>query len=144
MQRLPDGDDMRIRNLCLFVPALCWACASDKDCSAQGCIDGVEVQFKAPLPAPDLYVKVLWDDNDVQCEITTLQDTCRTQGVAVDISGGSAYGFRLLGQHPEKVTFSFSDINNVLVSATLTLKYETQRPNGPGCPPVCKNASAKL
>lgn len=135
---------MRVRLTHLIAAAFCCACASDTDCGAEGCIDGVEVQFKEPLTAPDVYVAVLWDDNDVQCEVTTTHDTCGNQGVAIDKSGGNVYGFRLLGQHPEKVTFSFSDINNVLLSSTATPKYVTQRPNGPDCPPVCSNGLVSL
>jgi hypothetical protein len=136
---------MRTRLAILVMGACCWSCGEqDEACTSMGCFDGVEVRLAAPLSASELSVHVQFDDKDVRCEFKTGVDTCKDEGVSLDGDIGHVYGFRLAGQHPDTVTFSFSDLNQVLVSATANPKFVTQQPNGPNCTPTCDNGLVQL
>ncbi len=136
---------MKIRFALFVMGACCGACGEqDEACTSMGCFDGVEVRLATPLSASELSVHVQFDDTDVRCELKTGADTCREEGISVDGEIGHVYGFRLAGQHPGSVTFSFSDLNQVLVSATVNPKFVTQQPNGPDCTPTCNNGFVQL
>jgi hypothetical protein len=80
-----------------------------------------------------------------------LQCTPAGERIGIGESGcalpAEQHGFselRVGGAPATKVTITVSRDGNELVKKTLTPQYKTSQPNGPGCPPVCHNASDAL
>lgn len=119
----------------------------ETSCTEEGCHDGVEVWFASPLDASSEFsVSVQMDSEQILCDYAKSKalDSCSEKGVWIQTSGGQLDGFLLKGLHPQQVTFAFSETGKVLVSATVNPTYVTQQPNGPDCPPTCKNAKIDL
>jgi hypothetical protein len=131
----------------LVVAACFVASGCDTGCTEEGCHDGVEIWFASSLDASlEFSVSVQADTEQIQCDFAKGKalDSCASKGVWVQSSGSQVDGFLLKGYHPQQVTFAFSASGNVLVSATVSPSYVTQQPNGPECPPTCKNAKVNL
>ncbi|MBK7581919.1 MAG: hypothetical protein IPI67_17145 [Myxococcales bacterium] len=71
-------------------------------------------------------------------------DTCSSSGIWIQGGGPQIDGFILPNRHPEQLTFTLSSAGSVLVTSTASPTYSTQQPNGPDCPPTCKNAKIQL
>ena len=121
-------------------------CGSDS-CTGAGCHDGVEVWFAAPIDSSlDLSVSVEADKDQLQCEYAHSKglDTCASSGIWIQMSGSQSDGFLLPNRHPGKLTLTFSSAGTVLLTSTVSPTYVIQQPNGPDCPPTCKNAKVQL
>ena len=117
---------VRWRRAVLLV--LVGACTAAKDCTAAGCIDAVRIQAPPGVADPSSGTLTVCIEDD--CQDTRFDDGGFKEVPAADMGDG------------DKVTA-------VLVMDDGT-RYEEEvgatshRPNGPGCSPVCIDASLTL
>jgi hypothetical protein len=142
--------------------ALAAGCASDtsepKECTAIGCVGGFSLDFSAPLKAAGQYTVVI----DADGQQTTCQATlpfagcssaapCSSGDVLLGLSGcalptdqHSIIGLQLPSKHPARVVVTIQRDGQPVASQGFDVTYQTSRPNGPECEPVCSQASATM
>ena len=152
--------------LAALLASISGGCASSEQprvCTDIGCADGLQVAFSPNSGwQPGQYRFVI----DVDGQVTTcegslplrscdagpsLQCTPAGDRIGVGESGCALppeqHGFsdlRVGGSPAQSVTVTVSRDGAELVKKTLAPEYKTSQPNGPGCEPVCHNASEAL
>jgi hypothetical protein len=98
-------------------------------CTEIGCWDQVTVELEGPL-AGSFAVTAIGDGE---------------QPVVIDCSPTEPCGRRLVlaGFAPASLTVTYTDSAGSLVE-TFTPDYDRSRPNGPDCPPECRQATVLL
>lgn len=125
---------------------------SSKTCPTRGCYDGFSATVSAgaigSLPTGTHRIEVIADVASLTCTFriplgTTTAPTCST-GLSVLVAPAS-------GQVVETITVAgtpgqihaWQYVDDVaILDAAAAPSYEEQRPNGPECDPVCRQASA--
>lgn len=130
-------------------------------CTQIGCIDGLRLEIeKAGAWQPGAYVFAFTVDGAaVRCSGSLPLKPCDAgPSLVCDVEGrvqigesgcalaADAQGFSDVQIHgsPAQVEVSLTRDGQELSRAALTPTYAESRPNGPGCEPVCRGASAKL
>ncbi|WP_437567769.1 hypothetical protein [Sorangium sp. So ce542] len=132
----------------------------DQGCTQIGCVDGFTVRLasEAPWPAGAYRFVISADGETTTCEgklplpgcAAGRALTCSGPSLLIGESGcalpPSAHGFSEIQMRsaPRQVTVEVSRDGASLVKADFSPSYVESRPNGPGCEPVCRSASATL
>lgn len=116
---------------CVAIAAALLACddPTGRPCTEIGCSDGLYVVVQG---TPGLEFAVV--------AATSAGDE-RTVSCVVDPDGSCLAGF--YGFLPDEVTLAVSG-GGQQVSVTLEPAYEDVQPNGPGCPPICRQATVEF
>jgi hypothetical protein len=117
--------------LAVATAAIFTACdgTSDTACTEIGCGDGLYVVVQA-TPGAELEIEAVETGGET-----------RTESCVVGLDGSCEVGFN--GFTPEEVTLTVTGGEQAL-SVTLQPTYEDFQPNGPDCPPVCRQARAEV
>ncbi|XXX74016.1 hypothetical protein WMF30_40855 [Sorangium sp. So ce134] len=132
----------------------------DRDCTNIGCIDGFSLRLMAnqPWTAGAYRFVIIADGETTTCEGKLPLPDCAA-GPALTCSGPrlligesgcalppSAHGFSeiQMSSAPRQVAVEISRDGATVAKADFTPAYVESRPNGPGCEPVCRSASATL
>ena len=155
---------MRHSTIALLVTLLT-SCAGatpgpDRGCTEIGCTDGLVVRVTpaAPWPAGEYRFVVEADGVTTTCTGWLPLPPCETRAITCDREGvvsiaesgcalpSSAHGFGdlVLPATPEEITVEVQHEGRTLARETFTPAYQTSQPNGPGCEPICTNASVDL
>lgn len=130
-------------------------------CTEIGCIDGLNIDLKAPSgwPAGSYTFAFELDGAPVTCTGALPRGGCETgPALTCDVEGkvrveelGCAVppekqGFSgiVLFTGPKKATVTISRDGQELQRAELTPTYNESRPNGPDCEPLCRQAQATV
>jgi hypothetical protein len=115
----------------IALTAVLTACdgSTDAACTEIGCNDGLFVVLRG-TPGVEFEIDASTSNGDV-----------RNASCVVDPDGSCQIGF--YGFVPEDVTLAVSGVDQQL-SVTLEPAYETFQPNGPGCPPICRQATLEI
>lgn len=133
---------------------------SGRICTMIGCLDGLRVALErdAPWPAGSYRFELRLDGDLVTCEgVLPLGPcgeagvTCSDPEVAVSTTGcarpPAEHGFPdvTFGAHlPATVEITVERDGTPLASGRFTPTYRASQPNGPGCAPLCCQASEEL
>ncbi|WP_437950762.1 hypothetical protein WME98_08080 [Sorangium sp. So ce296] len=131
-----------------------------RGCTQIGCVNGFTLRLasEAPWPAGAYRFVITADGETTTCEgKLPLPDcaagralTCSGPSLLIGESGcalpPSAHGFSeiQMSSAPGQVTVEISRDGTSLAEADFSPSYVESRPNGPGCEPVCRSASATL
>lgn len=117
--------------LAVATAAIFIACdgTSDTACTEIGCGDGLYVVVQATPGA------------ELEIEAAETGGETRTESCVAGLDGSCEVGFH--GFTPEEVTLTVTGAEQAL-SVTLEPTYEDFQPNGPDCPPVCRQARAEV
>jgi hypothetical protein len=137
--------------------------AAPKACTEIGCRSGftIPIVWDNALSPAKYKVELTVDGKKGQCEVRWPYKSC-TEAAAVSCSGDVA--FRLvtackaneppatgmvlgpieLDNTPEKVSLKIWRDKIMTYQRELTPTYKESRPNGPGCEPLCKQASVEV
>ena len=102
----------------------------DRICTAAGCSDGVSVRVSDQRP--DSISISLFINEDAE-PFASRHCTMPDQTCALFAEGVT----------PERVTVQI-DWEGGAFRETFTLQYEEFKPNGPDCPPTCRNAATEI
>ncbi|MBX3193201.1 MAG: hypothetical protein KF819_39825 [Labilithrix sp.] len=133
----------------------------DRACTAIGCTDGLGISVTAPAGwKAGRYVFTVTADGSTQtCEGSLPLPSCGSPGLLCKGQDGVAQigesGCALpAAQHsfsdihfsstPAQVNVHVARDGVVLAEQSFTPSYVTSQPNGPGCEPICKQASGSL
>lgn len=145
------------RRLLLSFAILLGACGAEHDCTLIWCADGFSLRTE-PSEAwpPGAYRFVIEADGEtVTCTGSLPLPPCGTRAITcdrddvveIDESGcalpASQQAFSGLNfpGNPETVTIELQRDGSTLTRRTFTPAYQTTQPNGPGCEPICTQAS---
>ena len=164
-------DNKPAATLLVIVAGLACSNASPTDppraCTLIGCQDGLTVELEpgSGWPAGDYRFRFEGNGVQVQCRgslpLPPCQAgravTCEPAGVATIVESGcalpaSAHGFSQVffdpKVQPATLRVSIERIEGssttVLAAVDLSPRFETLQPNGPGCPPTCRQARARV
>lgn len=149
----------------VLLAALLTACAGATPgeghaCTEIGCADGLFVHITpaAPWPPGEYRFVVETDGVTTTCTGSLPLPPCETRAITCDREGvvaigesgcalpPSAHGLGdlTLPSTPEQITVEVQHEGRTLARETFAPRYQTSQPNGPGCPPICTNASVDL
>lgn len=152
------------RGFALSFTLLLTACAGVRTgsfaCTEIGCADGLSVQVTPAAPWPPGSYRFLFevDGEALTCtgalplpECGTPAITCDREGIVMITESGCAlppsqhgFGDVHFPGGPETVTVEVQRDGRALARQTFTPTYHTVQPNGPGCEPICTQASEAL
>lgn len=122
------------RLMSLTVLSLLLGCSTaDKACTLIGCNDGLSVTFKGS-PPENFTLRLKADgqaDINVTCPGGSTQFTCLPDRVMIN------------NYTPTQVDVTYTAGDKTL-TRSFTPSYTSSEPNGPGCGPVCRQASVEL
>ena len=134
----------------LLVSVLAPGCR-ERVCTLIGCANGFEIHLtrSAPLAAGSYGFQFVIDGRAVSCSLTLpttsqVQACAEGSGVTVAAGPGAALGDVHIDGTPESVLATVTHGAETIASGSFKPLYRESRPNGPECPPVCKNAEASL
>jgi hypothetical protein len=121
-------------SLLLFSVLVLAGCAAapvtDGACTRIGCASGVAIEINGALP--DSYTVTLFAPGEAprvihcapaqECMGRVFFEDVAASDVEIEIAGDAGWRER----------------------RTVSLSYTTSQPNGPGCPPICRQASARV
>ena len=126
-------------------------------CTEIGCGPGFQVEFtRASWPAGAVEIAVTADGTTTTCTLTLPYASCdnvvqcdkpnpgffiETSGCALPAAQHSIGGVAWAETGPQNVTIVVSQDGTMLGTQTFMPTYETSRPNGPDCEPVCSQAT---
>ena len=99
------------------------------DCTLIGCFDGLQVDIRGLA------------DTEYEVVAEGLEGESRTGECVVSSDGTCRVMF--VGFYPSEVTLSVTGADQQ-VSVKLQPAYEESQPNGPDCPPTCRNATVAI
>lgn len=147
------------------ITVLLTACAGappgdGRACTEIGCADGLFVRVTPGAPWPSGEYRFIVEAGGVTTTCTgslplpaceTRAITCDREGVVSIAESGCAlppsahaFGDLDLPATPEQLTVEVQHEGRTVARETFTPAYQTSQPNGPGCPPICTNASVDL
>jgi hypothetical protein len=126
-------------------------------CTSLGCVDGLQIEMSpnASWPAGVYRFVIVADGEQTVCEGSLPLRAC-DQGPSLSCTGGGVmigesgcalaaaqHGFSdiHLQAGPANVTVTIERDGAEMVRKTFTPTYRDAMPNGPDCPPVCRQAS---
>jgi hypothetical protein len=131
-----------IKGLALLPVLLLTGCTT-MTCTEIGCQDGAEIELSPPL-APGSYEIDISDSSDSAfCSVTVgTQETvdCTGRLSEVRIEAGMIF----VGGTPATLSIQITAEDGIIADESIDLEYESEQPNGPGCPPVCSQAQVVL
>lgn len=128
-------------------------------CTLIGCIDGLTIDMPADQRwEPGRYVfDVTLDGRSIRCTgalpLKTCEErslTCNAGGVMITESGcampADSHGFGpiAIASGPSSIALTIRRDGQTIATGDWTPEYKTSRPNGPQCPPVCRQATVTL
>lgn len=137
----------------------CGGALPEHACTEIGCSDGLVVRVTPAAPWPQGAYRFVVEADGVTTTCTgtlplggcaTRAITCDREGVSITESGcalpPSAHGFGdvVLPGTPASIRIQVQRDGETVGEQTFTPAYQTSQPNGPGCPPICTNASVEL
>jgi hypothetical protein len=128
---------------CSLLAAL-WLGGCAKDCTDIGCVEGLELQFREPLPGEKQYQFVLRGDGlDVSCSSGPGRGTCWDQRLDVMKTEAGIISVILLEPLPSRVEIEVIESGVVLIAESVAPEYSVSYPNGPECG-SCTQAVVRL
>jgi hypothetical protein len=148
-----------MKKLALAVMLSALAPACEKVCTLVGCGDSATLSLRrADGARPDFALELEIDGRRVTC--ASAEQTCdmgvtTTVRPLADCHEERGADFRRLvctpngrfeqvislGGTPARVSVTVKSPNGATAQQTFALVYQTTQPNGPGCEPICKQAS---
>ncbi len=130
-------------------------------CTSIGCQNGLEIEFvRAAWPSGDYRIGVDVDGKTTTCEGSLPLKACDagasfvcsgTPGVTLGESGcalpaasHSLSGLSLETTTASQVTLTLEHAGALIGTTTFQPEFSDVRPNGPDCPPLCRNAGRRL
>jgi hypothetical protein len=136
-------------------------------CTLIGCQNGLTVDLEPGegWPAGEYRFLLEWSDQQVTCRGSLPLSACNAgralacepAGVVTIVESGcalptSAHGFTQIFFDSKiqpatmrvSIERSHGASTTVLVSRELSLRFDTTQPNGPGCPPTCRQVRARV
>lgn len=126
-----------------------------RGCTEIGCVDGLRVTLEpsARWPAGSYRFDLVIDGTATSCTGSLPLPSCDTPGLSCSGAGvqigesGCAlppaehgYSELMFASAPREVRVTISRDGQVVGERELEPVYQTSRPNGPECPPVCNSA----
>lgn len=102
-------------------------------CTEIGCVDGLTVQLEGVIPSTFTVEAVVPGDSPILVQ-------CSSDQPAIPCAGDHLF---FEGFTPEEVTIRIS-WKDGQVSETFRPSYERVQPNGPGCPPECRQGHVTM
>lgn len=129
-----------------------------KMCTKIGCSDGLSVGLDLPLKTGKYLVEVEAGDKKGKCEIVVPFPACGTPATrcegtlplfaAENGCGGPVDKMTFspirIGEAPESVMVNVKHNGVTVLGGLFKPEYKTTQPNGPDCPPTCKQAEHVL
>lgn len=129
-------------------------------CTEIGCEDGLRIELvRAAWPAGNYRVQLDVDGTTTTCSGQLPLRPCEQgpsfncegapvrfgeSGCALPAEAHSITDINLPTTSAQRVTLTLEHDGALIGTTTLTPEYNEQRPNGPDCPPVCRNAGLRL
>jgi hypothetical protein len=153
---------MRSFSLLFAVASLPLAAAGCSDspqaCTEIGCTDGLTISFEKTSATwePGMYsVDIDADGKKITCTtqiplVGSSPSSCNDASVLLGVSGSAlpeaqhALSDLIFKNTPAKVTVTMSRDGAMVITKDFAPTYKKSQPNGPGCEPICNNASDSL
>jgi hypothetical protein len=123
------------------------ACSDGRQCTEAGCFDGFRLEFAPGFRAPGDFTFVLESPSGVISCAASIGSTLEQAPGGDCVLEGDERGIVQLtasNKHPVDVELVVSRDDEEIMRVPLELNYETNRPNGPNCPPSCREAAARV
>ena len=112
-------------------------------CTEIGCQSGAEIQLSPPLQPGSYEIEVSAGTGSAFCAVTIGDlDTVDCTGTLTDVRIEA--GMIFVGGTPPTVAIQITTESGTIADEAIDLEYESQQPNGSGCPPICSVAEAEL
>jgi len=153
---------LRFLTLPFVTVTLASACSSGdgsgpRACTTIGCVNGLSVDFSAPLRERGAYrITLELDGRQVTCEATLPFASCGAEGgcsssevilmrsgCALPAEAHELTGVQVMST-PAAARIAIERDGNAVAEEELTPSYVQAQPNGEGCGPTCEQANASL
>lgn len=136
--------------IALFTSAACGDDAEPRACTEIGCTSGLTVELTEGAElADDTLLRLDFDfDGEVRsCELSgaerpRLNESCGV--ITFEWDGDRLRRFIIHDRDPNRFGIELRLGDELLYKASLEPEYMTVQPNGPSCPPECRQATVKL
>jgi hypothetical protein len=113
-------------------------------CTQIACEDQLVVEVRRDDGrAPGLAVTVAHDGKSVSCPAPTPPDArhCGDEVTSTIVGGDRAQQLLEIRGAPRAVDIELRDGNRLVGRKKFSPQYQQRQPNGPGCPPLCRQAT---
>lgn len=115
----------------VFSALVAAGCVGSNACTLIGCVDGVQVNWSGASSV---------DRGTITADGVAIPFNCATGSTSTLVCTGT--GVRLQGR-PARLQVEVTTATGTR-TASFTPQYVQSRPNGPGCDPVCNNATVTV
>ena len=139
--------------LLLMAQAFVTGCTDGRACTLIGCLDSFSIRPTDPASlAPGAYeFQLVIDGRSITCStgvpVTDAVDACENRGtgpLTVVLTPPDRIQDITVSGSPSTVAITIVRDGQVVVSKIFKPSYRESQPNGPDCPPICRNAEAVL
>ena len=131
---------------------------ADQGCTEIGCVGGLVMNFSKALTSPGSYkITVETEAGTSTCQTKLPFDGCSQaspcsspglilgqSGCALPASEHSLTQLQIAQGFPTSVKLTIERDGKPVATSTNQVNYQTSQPNGPNCPPICKQASLSV